>query len=84
MQTATQTKKRNLQDSLLAKLRRSRMGVTMFLMNGFQIRGEIRGYDPFVVIIDSEGKQQMVYKHAISTIVPERPISLAPPEAEGA
>ncbi|MCI8415374.1 MAG: RNA chaperone Hfq [Ruminiclostridium sp.] len=74
MQTATQTKKRNLQDSLLAKLRRSRMGVTMFLMNGFQIRGEIRGYDPFVVIIDSEGKQQMVYKHAISTIVPERPL----------
>ena len=74
MQTATQTKKRNLQDSLLAKLRRSRMGVTMFLMNGFQIRGEIRGYDSFVVIIDSEGKQQMVYKHAISTIVPERPL----------
>ena len=74
MQTATQTKKRNLQDSLLAKLRRSRMGVTMFLMNGFQMRGEIRGYDPFVVIIDSEGKQQMVYKHAISTIVPERPL----------
>ena len=74
MQTATQTKKRNLQDSLLAKLRRSRMGVTMFLMTGFQIRGEIRGYDPFVVIIDSEGKQQMVYKHAISTIVPERPL----------
>ena len=74
MQTATQTKKLNLQDSLLAKLRRSRMGVTMFLMNGFQIRGEIRGYDPFVVIIDSEGKQQMVYKHAISTIVPERPL----------
>lgn len=75
MQTATQTKKRNLQDSLLAKLRRSRMGVTMFLMNGFQIRGEIRGYDPFVVIIDSDGKQQMVYKHAISTIVPERPLA---------
>ena len=80
MQTATQTKKRNLQDSLLAKLRRSRMGVTMFLMNGFQIRGEIRGYDPFVVIIDSEGKQQMVYKHAISTIVPERPIPLTEEE----
>ena len=49
MQTATQIKKRNLQDNLLAKLRRSRMGVTMFLVNGFQIRGEIRGYDAFVV-----------------------------------
>jgi host factor-I protein len=75
MQTATQIKKRNLQDNLLAKLRRSRMGVTMFLVNGFQIRGEIRGYDAFVVIIDSDGKQQMVYKHAISTIIPERPLS---------
>ena len=84
MQTATQTKKRNLQDSLLAKLRRSRMGVTMFLMNGFQIRGEIRGYDPFVVIIDSEGKQQMVYKHAISTIVPERPVPLTGQEERDA
>lgn len=75
MQTATQVKKRNLQDNLLAKLRRSRLGVTMFLVNGFQIRGEIRGFDPFVVIVDSDGKQQMVYKHAISTIVPERPLS---------
>jgi len=75
MQTATQVKKRNLQDSLLAKLRRSRLGVTMFLVNGFQIRGEIRGYDPFVVIVDSDGKQQMVYKHAISTIVPEHPLT---------
>ncbi len=75
MQTATQVKKRNLQDSLLAKLRRSRLGVTMFLVNGFQIRGEIRGFDPFVVIVDSDGKQQMVYKHAISTIVPEHPLT---------
>lgn len=77
MQTAiaTQTRKRNLQDLLLSKLRRTRMGATVFLMNGFQIRGEIRGFDPFVVLIYSDGKQQMVYKHAISTIVPERPLS---------
>lgn len=76
MQTAitTQTRKRNLQDFLLSRLRRSRMGATVFLMNGFQIRGEIRGFDAFVVVIYSEGRQQMVYKHAISTIVPERPI----------
>ena len=83
MQTATQIKKRNLQDNLLAKLRRSRMGVTMFLVNGFQIRGEIRGYDAFVVIIDSDGKQQIIYKHAISTIVPERPIPLTDGGEEG-
>ena len=76
MQTQVQQKKRNLQDSLLSKLRRSRMGATVFLVNGFQIRGEIRGFDPFVVVISSDGKQQMDYKHAISTVVPERAISL--------
>lgn len=75
-QIAVQQKKRSLQDLLLSKLRRSRMGATVFLVNGFQIRGEIRGFDPFVVVIYSEGKQQMVYKHAISTVVPERPFTL--------
>ena len=77
MQTATavQTRKRNLQDLILSKHRRRRMGATVFLVNGFQIRGEIRGCDAFVVGIYSDGKQQMVYKHAISTIVPERPLS---------
>ena len=50
-------------------------------MNGFQMRGIITGYDPFVVVLDTDGKQQVIYKHAISTIVPERAISL---EAEGA
>ena len=70
-----QPRKRNLQDCLLSKLRRTRMGATVFLVNGFQIRGEIRGFDAFVVVIYSEGKQQMVFKHAISTVVPERPLS---------
>ena len=74
-QSPVQHRKRNLQDSLLSKLRRRRMGATVFLVNGFQIRGEIRGFDPFVVVIYSDGKQQMVYKHAISTVVPERPVS---------
>ena len=74
-QSPVQHRKRNLQDSLLSKLRRSRMGATVFLVNGFQIRGEIRGFDPFVVVIYSDGKQQMLYKHAISTVVPERPVS---------
>lgn len=71
-----QTKKINLQDLLLYRMRRSRCFATVFLMNGFQLRGQIAGYDPFVVILMSEGRQQMVYKHAISTIIPERPISL--------
>ena len=73
-QIAVQPRKRNLQDTLLSKLRRSRMGATVFLVNGFQIRGEIRGFDPFVVVIYSDGKQQMVYKHAISTMIPQHKV----------
>ena len=73
-QTAVQQRKRNLQDYLLSKLRRSRMGATVFLVNGFQIRGEIRGFDSFVVVIYSDGKQQMIYKHAISTVTPSHPV----------
>ena len=64
----------NLQDTFLAKARRAGTLVTVFLMNGFQIHGVIGGYDSFVVILDSDGKQQMIYKHAISTIIPMRPI----------
>ncbi len=70
----------NLQESFLNKARKERLSVTMFLMNGFQLRGTITGFDSFVVILDSEGKQQMIYKHAISTTVPARPVSLAEEE----
>ena len=65
-------KLQNLQDLFLHRARRDRMPVTVFLMNGFQLRGIIRGFDAFVVIVDSDGKQQMIYKHAISTVVPAR------------
>lgn len=64
----------NLQDTFLTRARRSKAAVTVFLMNGFQIRGTIAGFDPFVVVVMSDGKQQIIYKHAISTITPERPI----------
>ena len=50
--------------------------MTLFLVNGFQLRGTITGFDCFVVVLDSDGKQQVIYKHAISTIVPLRSISL--------
>ena len=70
----------NLQDTFLNRARRERLSVTMFLMNGFQLRGTVTGFDSFVVILDSEGKQQMIYKHAISTIVPVKPLSLAETE----
>lgn len=65
-----------LQDAFLTRCRTARMPVTMFLMNGFQIRGYITGFDPFVVVVQSEEKQQVIYKHAISTIVPERRMEL--------
>ncbi len=75
-------KLQNLQDLFLNQARRERMPVTMFLMNGFQLRGVIRGFDAFVVIVESEGKQQMIYKHAISTVAPARSLAyLGEPEA---
>ena len=69
-------KTQNLQDLFLNQARKDRLAVTMFLMNGFQLRGVIRGFDGFTVILDSDGKQQMIYKHAISTVVPARPVPL--------
>ena len=68
--------KANLQDLFLLQARRDRLPVTMFLMNGLQMRGVITGFDAFVVILDSEGRQQVIYKHAISTIAPIRPVDL--------
>lgn len=69
-------KKVDLQDLFLLRAREDRLNVTVFLMNGFQMRGIITGYDPFVVVLDTDGKQQVIYKHAISTIVPIRPVEL--------
>ena len=64
----------NLQDAILKEVRRDKIPVTMFLMNGFQLRGVVSGYDNFVVVLVTDGKQQMIYKHAISTLVPIRPL----------
>ena len=68
--------KANLQDIFLLRARREKLQVTLFLMNGFQMRGVITGFDSFVVVLDSEGRQQIIYKHAISTIAPVRPVDL--------
>ena len=68
-------KTQNLQDSFLNQLRRDKSVVTMFLMNGFQLHGVVKGFDGFTVVLDSEGRQQLIYKHAISTVVPPRPIA---------
>jgi len=65
----------NLQDSFLNQVRKENIPVTIYLVNGFQLKGLVRGFDNFTVILEFEGKQQMVYKHAISTIAPLKAIS---------
>ena len=69
-------KTQNLQDLFLNQARRERHIVTVFLMNGFQMRGIVRGFDSFTVVLETDGKQQLIYKHAISTLVPARPIDM--------
>lgn len=65
----------NLQDSFLNQVRKENIPVTIYLVNGFQLKGLVRGFDNFTVILEYEGKQQMVYKHAISTITPFKAMS---------
>ena len=67
----------NLQEAILNEVRRDKVPVTLFLMNGFQLRGTITGFDSFVVVLLPDGKQQMIYKHAISTLAPMKPIKAA-------
>ena len=66
----------NIQDTFLNHLRKENIAVTIYLVNGFQLRGYIKAFDNFTIVIDSEGKQQLVYKHAISTFTPQRPVPL--------
>lgn len=66
---------KNYQDTILSTVRRENIPVTIFLTSGFQIRGNIRAFDNYVIVVDSDGKQQMVYKHAVSTIVPLRAVT---------
>jgi host factor-I protein len=66
----------NLQDSFLNQIRKeNNLPVIIYLINGFQLRGVVKGFDNFTVIIENDGKQQLVYKHAISTITPLRQLS---------
>jgi host factor-I protein len=69
----------NLQEAILNEVRRQAVPVTLFLMNGFQLRGVITGFDSFVVVLVTDGRQQMIYKHAISTLAPIRPLKAATP-----
>lgn len=69
-----QTKQVNLQDIFLNATRKEKVPVTIHLVNGFQIKGYVKGFDNFTVILDSEGKQMVIYKHTISTITPAKPV----------
>jgi host factor-I protein len=66
----------NLQDLFLNQVRREGVPVTVYLVNGVQLRGTVRGFDNFTVVLESDGRQMMVYKHAVSTISPLRPVDL--------
>ena len=69
-------KQKNLQDTFLNRARAEKVPVTLFLMNGFQLRGVLRAFDSFTVVLDSDGRQQLIYKHATSTIAPSRSLEL--------
>ena len=66
---------KNYQDLVLNQVRRENMSVTIYLTNGFQIRGMVRAFDSYVILVESESKLQMIYKHAVSTVIPLRPLA---------
>ncbi|SHJ47267.1 RNA chaperone Hfq [Paramaledivibacter caminithermalis] len=65
----------NLQDVFLNQVRKEHIPITIFLINGFQIKGMVKGFDSYIIVIESDGKQQMIYKHAISTILPSKSVN---------
>ena len=66
----------NLQDNFLNIARKEEMMLTVFLVNGYQIKGTVRSFDNFTILLNVDNKQQLVYKHAVSTIIPFRNINL--------
>lgn len=67
----------NLQDVFLNQVRKENIGITIFLVNGFQLKGFVKGFDNYTIVLDSDGKQQMIYKHAVSTISPNSPVNFS-------
>jgi host factor-I protein len=66
----------NIQDQYLNQLRKEHISVTVFLTNGFQLRGVVKAFDNFTVLLESDGKQQLIFKHAISTFAPSKNVNL--------
>ncbi len=78
----TMNKTLNLQDIFLNHARKEKIPITVFLTNGFQFKGMVKGFDSYTVIVESDGKQELIFKHAISTIIPARTISILDSDAE--
>ena len=75
-------KKQNLQDTFLNSVRRSKTPLTIFLVNGVKLQGVVTWFDNFCVLLRRDGQSQLVYKHAISTIMPSQPVQLYEPSAD--
>ena len=75
-------KKQNLQDTFLNSVRRSKTPLTIFLVNGVKLQGVVSWFDNFCVLLRRDGQSQLVYKHAISTIMPSQPVQLYEPEGD--
>jgi host factor-I protein len=83
MNTATSVeKKQNLQDTFLNSVRRAKTPLTIFLVNGVKLQGVVSWFDNFCVLLRRDGQSQLVYKHAISTIMPAQPVQLYEPGLE--
>ncbi|HCO18474.1 RNA chaperone Hfq [Gudongella oleilytica] len=65
----------NLQDQFLNTARKDGILITVFLVNGYQIKGYVKGFDSYTIVLDADDKQQLIYKHAISTIIPNKVVS---------
>jgi host factor-I protein len=78
----TTDKKQNLQDTFLNSVRKSKTPLTIFLVNGVKLQGVVSWFDNFCVLLRRDGQSQLVYKHAISTIMPSTPVQLYEPEFE--
>lgn len=66
----------NLQDIILNQARKEKILITIFLTNGYQLKGIVKGFDLYTIVIENDGSQQMIYKHAISTIIPSRKVHI--------
>jgi len=75
-------KRQNLQDTFLNAVRKSKTPLTIFLVNGVKLQGIVTWFDNFCVLLRRDGQSQLVYKHAISTIMPAGPVHLYEPEAD--